>query len=61
MLVVTSENVAGCRVATTLGECFGIVVRTRGAATAQQVVTTLQRCGADPAAVRRPWPRGRLG
>lgn len=32
MLVVTSENVAGCRVATTLGECFGIVVRTRGAA-----------------------------
>jgi len=30
MLVVTSEQVAGQRVRQTLGQCFGIVVRSRG-------------------------------
>ena len=30
MMVVTSENIAGHRVATTLGQCFGVVVRSRG-------------------------------
>lgn len=30
MLVVTTETVAGHRVRETLGECFGIVVRSRG-------------------------------
>jgi uncharacterized protein YbjQ (UPF0145 family) len=30
MLIVTTENVANYRVVKTLGECFGIVVRSRG-------------------------------
>jgi uncharacterized protein YbjQ (UPF0145 family) len=30
MLVATTENVAGYRVQTTLGQCFGVVVRSRG-------------------------------
>src|ERR1700751_5457010 len=30
MLVVTTENVAGQRVRQTLGQCFGVVVRSRG-------------------------------
>ena len=30
MIVVTTENVAGYRTAQTLGQCFGIVVRSRG-------------------------------
>ncbi len=30
MLVVTSETVAGYRVRQTLGQCFGVVVRSRG-------------------------------
>jgi len=30
MLVVTSEQVAGHRVKQTLGQCFGVVVRSRG-------------------------------
>ena len=30
MLVVTSEQVAGHRVRQTLGQCFGVVVRSRG-------------------------------
>src|SRR5579864_130206 len=30
MLVVTSETVAGHRVRETLGQCFGVVVRSRG-------------------------------
>src|ERR1700742_2154218 len=30
MLIVTTENVAGQRVVTTLGQCFGVVVRSRG-------------------------------
>jgi len=30
MLVVTSEQVAGYRVRQTLGQCFGVVVRSRG-------------------------------
>ncbi|MDR3539095.1 MAG: YbjQ family protein [Acetobacteraceae bacterium] len=30
MLVVTSETVAGHRVSQTLGQCFGVVVRSRG-------------------------------
>jgi uncharacterized protein YbjQ (UPF0145 family) len=30
MLVVTSESVAGHRVKQTLGQCFGVVVRSRG-------------------------------
>ncbi len=30
MLVVTTENVAGHRTVTTLGQCFGVVVRSRG-------------------------------
>jgi uncharacterized protein YbjQ (UPF0145 family) len=30
MLVVTTETVAGQRVRTTLGQCFGVVVRSRG-------------------------------
>jgi uncharacterized protein YbjQ (UPF0145 family) len=30
MLVVTTENVAGYRVSKTLGQCFGVVVRSRG-------------------------------
>ena len=30
MLVVTTEKVAGYRVARTLGQCFGVVVRSRG-------------------------------
>jgi uncharacterized protein YbjQ (UPF0145 family) len=30
MLVVTTEQVAGYRVKETLGECFGVVVRSRG-------------------------------
>ncbi len=30
MLVVTSERVAGYRVTHTLGQCFGVVVRSRG-------------------------------
>ena len=30
MLVVTTENVAGHRVAEVKGECFGVVVRSRG-------------------------------
>ncbi len=30
MIVVTTENVAGHRVARTLGQCFGVVVRSRG-------------------------------
>jgi uncharacterized protein YbjQ (UPF0145 family) len=30
MLVVTSENVAGQKVAQTIGQCFGVVVRSRG-------------------------------
>jgi uncharacterized protein YbjQ (UPF0145 family) len=30
MLVVTSESVAGQRVRETLGQCFGVVVRSRG-------------------------------
>jgi uncharacterized protein YbjQ (UPF0145 family) len=30
MLVVTSEQVAGHRIRQTLGECFGVVVRSRG-------------------------------
>ena len=30
MLVVTTENVAGHRVAEVKGQCFGIVVRSRG-------------------------------
>jgi uncharacterized protein YbjQ (UPF0145 family) len=30
MLIVTTENVAGYRTQRTLGQCFGIVVRSRG-------------------------------
>ena len=30
MLVVTTENVAGYRVTKTFGQCFGVVVRSRG-------------------------------
>ena len=30
MIVVTTENVAGHRVRETLGQCFGVVVRSRG-------------------------------
>ncbi len=30
MIVVTTENIAGHRVQTTLGQCFGVVVRSRG-------------------------------
>ena len=30
MIVVTTENVAGHRTAQTLGQCFGVVVRSRG-------------------------------
>ena len=30
MLVATTESVAGHRVVTTLGQCFGVVVRSRG-------------------------------
>jgi uncharacterized protein YbjQ (UPF0145 family) len=30
MLVATTENVAGYRVRQTLGQCFGVVVRSRG-------------------------------
>ena len=30
MLVVTTENVSGHRVVETLGQCFGVVVRSRG-------------------------------
>jgi uncharacterized protein YbjQ (UPF0145 family) len=30
MLVSTTENIAGYRVAKTLGQCFGVVVRSRG-------------------------------
>lgn len=30
MLVVTSEQVAGHRITHTLGQCFGVVVRSRG-------------------------------
>ncbi|MEO8746178.1 MAG: heavy metal-binding domain-containing protein [Rhodanobacter sp.] len=30
MLIVTSEQVAGQRVVKTLGQCFGVVVRSRG-------------------------------
>jgi uncharacterized protein YbjQ (UPF0145 family) len=30
MIVVTTENVAGHRVRDTLGQCFGVVVRSRG-------------------------------
>ena len=30
MLVVTTEKVSGYRVAKTLGQCFGVVVRSRG-------------------------------
>ncbi len=30
MLVITSETVAGQRVRQTLGQCFGVVVRSRG-------------------------------
>jgi uncharacterized protein YbjQ (UPF0145 family) len=30
MLVVTSEQIAGHRVKQTLGQCFGVVVRSRG-------------------------------
>ncbi len=30
MIVVTTENVAGQRVRTTIGQCFGVVVRSRG-------------------------------
>jgi uncharacterized protein YbjQ (UPF0145 family) len=30
MIVVTTETVAGYRVRETLGECFGVVVRSRG-------------------------------
>lgn len=30
MIVATTENIAGYRVRETLGECFGVVVRSRG-------------------------------
>jgi uncharacterized protein YbjQ (UPF0145 family) len=30
MIVVTTENIAGHHVRTTLGQCFGVVVRSRG-------------------------------
>jgi uncharacterized protein YbjQ (UPF0145 family) len=30
MIVVTSETIAGQRVTRTLGQCFGVVVRSRG-------------------------------
>ncbi len=30
MLIVTTENIANYRVVQTLGECFGVVVRSRG-------------------------------
>ena len=30
MLIVTSENIAGHTVVETLGQCFGVVVRSRG-------------------------------
>jgi uncharacterized protein YbjQ (UPF0145 family) len=30
MIVVTTENIAGYRVRETLGQCFGVVVRSRG-------------------------------
>jgi uncharacterized protein YbjQ (UPF0145 family) len=30
MIVVTTENIAGRRVKTMLGQCFGVVVRSRG-------------------------------
>ena len=30
MIVVTTENIAGHRTAQTLGQCFGVVVRSRG-------------------------------
>jgi uncharacterized protein YbjQ (UPF0145 family) len=30
MMVVTTENIAGYRVRTVLGQCFGVVVRSRG-------------------------------
>lgn len=30
MLVVTTENVAGLRIRQTIGQCFGVVVRSRG-------------------------------
>lgn len=30
MLVVTTENVAGHRMTKTLGQCFGVIVRSRG-------------------------------
>jgi len=30
MIVATTEHVAGCRTVKTLGQCFGVVVRSRG-------------------------------
>src|SRR5471032_2665415 len=30
MIVATTENIAGHRTVTTLGQCFGVVVRSRG-------------------------------
>jgi uncharacterized protein YbjQ (UPF0145 family) len=30
MIVTTTENIAGRKVKTTLGQCFGVVVRSRG-------------------------------
>ena len=30
MLIVTTENIAGHKVTKTLGQCFGVVVRSRG-------------------------------
>ena len=30
MIVATTENIAGCRTVQTLGQCFGVVVRSRG-------------------------------
>jgi uncharacterized protein YbjQ (UPF0145 family) len=30
MIIVTTENVTGCRTVRMLGQCFGVVVRSRG-------------------------------
>ena len=48
MIVATSENIAGYKTVQTLGQCFGVVVRSRGARRQYRGRAALDRRRRDP-------------
>ena len=65
MIVVTTENIAGHKVKQTLGQCFGVVVRSRGLGGNMMAglhgALRFFRNGADYERDRRLWHRRGTG